>query len=215
MALALKIFEFNPFPVNTYLLYDTEMKDAVMIDAGMYTGNEESELEAFLSENGITVKALVNTHLHFDHCFGLSYMYDRHHLQTHAQQDDRTLGERFAEQAAMFGLQVRKALPSVGRWIEDGELLTWGAISLRVIHVPGHSPGGVAYYCEQLHCLFSGDVLFRRSIGRTDLPGGSYPQLIESIKRKLMVLPSDTIVYPGHGPSTTLAEEKQENFYLQ
>lgn len=215
MSLKIKIFEFNPFPVNTYLLYDDETKDAIVIDAGMYTPAEEMELSEFVADNALRLRALLNTHLHFDHCFGMNYMNEVYGLRTIAAKEDEFLLKAYAGQAARFRLKVKGPLPEIGCYVEKNELLEFGTISLKALHVPGHSPGSMVYYSSELNAAFSGDTLFCRSIGRTDLPGGDADLLIGSIKCELFTLPDTTVVYPGHGPSTTIGKEKTENFYIR
>ncbi len=213
-SLKLKKFEFNPFPVNTYLLYDEVSKDALLIDAGMSSLNEKEELISFISNEGLCLKGLLNTHLHFDHCLGINDVIETYKVSLYASCKDEFLLKTIQNQAAKFGFKVHPCQAEV-KDVKDGDRLSFGSIVLDALHVPGHSPGSIVYYSKDLECIFSGDVLFARSIGRTDLLGGDFDTLIKGIKMKLLTLPTSTIVYPGHGPSTTIGSEQSANFYLR
>jgi len=211
--MTIKTFTFNPFQENTCLLFD-ETKEAVLIDAGCITETEKLTLKRFIDENGLTLKRLINTHLHLDHQFGNKFVADTFGLLPEANQQDEFLLANVVAQARSFGFSVEEEAQALGAYINEGDEIKFGNCSLKAIHVPGHSPGSLAFYSEKEGVVFAGDVLFRNSIGRTDLPYGDYATLILSITKKLLPLPDSTVVYCGHGPSTTIGSEKSSNPYL-
>ena len=211
--MTIKQFEFNPFPVNTYILYD-DTNECALIDAGMFVEKEREELSSFIESNNLQIKHLLNTHLHFDHLLGSPYIQKKYGIKTKTHEGDLFLLDRVKNQAALFGLPMEDDEISVDELLKDGDTVTFGNTKLHVIHVPGHSPGSLVFYSEADRCLFSGDVLFRRSIGRTDLPGGNYDELITGIRNKLLTLPEDVSVYSGHGPKTSIEFEKRHNPFL-
>ncbi len=211
--MTIKTFTFNPFQENTYLLFD-ETKEAVLIDAGCITDTEKLTLKRFIDENGLTLKRLINTHLHLDHQFGNKFVTDTFGLLPEANQQDEFLLANVVTQARSFGFSVEEEAQALGTYINEGDEIKFGNCSLKAIHVPGHSPGSLAFYSEKEGVVFAGDVLFHNSIGRTDLPYGDYATLILSITKKLLPLPDSTVVYCGHGPSTTIRSEKSSNPYL-
>lgn len=207
-------FTFNMFGVNTYILWDNISKEAMIIDPGMVNDNERKIVDSFIEENGLNMRYLVNTHMHIDHSFGISYMIQKYGLKLACNIADQFLAERLMEQARMFGLPMSISELEINMEFNDGDKLSIGGEILNVMHVPGHSPGSIVIYAPESSFLISGDVLFDSSIGRTDLPGGNYKQLVDAIREKLMTLPDDTIVYPGHGLETTIGKEKISNPYL-
>lgn len=210
----IKQFTFNPIEVNTYLLYD-ETKECIIIDPGCFSSGEGQELISFIADNQLKPVGVLNTHLHFDHCFGTQFVFDTYGIQPRANALDRPLLERATQQLEMFGFKNRSIFTDYKLDITDGDLITFGNTTLKAIHIPGHSLGSIVYYNEKEDILITGDVLFRESVGRADLPGGDYFTLIEGIEQKLMTLPPHTVVYPGHGPSTTIQHEQNNNPYLQ
>lgn len=208
--MTIKVFTFNPFMENTYLLYD-ETNEAVIIDAGCLSEIERSVLKQYIEENGLTLKRLLNTHLHLDHQFGNKFVSETYNIAPEANQLDEFLIDTYPIQTAAFGFNNAGEAQPLGRYIEDGEKIKFGNTELQAIHVPGHSPGSLAFYNEKEGILFSGDVLFLESIGRTDLMGGDHATLINSITERLFILPDKTVVYPGHGDVTTIGYEKQYN----
>lgn len=207
-----KIFTFNPFMENTYVLYD-ETNEAVVIDAGALFDSEKQELKKYIEENNLTLKRVLNTHLHLDHQFGNHFLFNTFGIAPEAHESDRILLDTYPIQAQAYGFNAGPAQP-LKRTIEDNEIITFGNTELRAIHVPGHSPGSLVYYNEKENVLFSGDVLFLESIGRTDLPGGDYGTLIKGITDRLLTLPANTVVYSGHGDNTTIGYEKTHNPFL-
>ena len=209
----IKRFEFNMFPVNCYVLYD-ETGEAVVIDAGCYYSQEGQALKDFVADNGLRIVRLLNTHLHPDHIYGNAFMLKQFGLKAYAHSAEEFLLKGAATLSRMFGVPMTEPMPELGGHIEDGDEVSFGKTRLEAILVPGHSPGGLCYYCADDGCLFSGDVLFQGSIGRADLPGGDYEQLIQHVHSRLLVLPDETMVYPGHGAATNIGWEKRYNPYL-
>ncbi len=210
--LKIKSFEFNAFGVNTYVVWDDVTRECAVIDPGMATAADTALLESFIDDRHLTVVHLVNTHLHIDHTLGDDFVIDRYGTPLEANENDEFLGEARDGQARMFGMRVPFTSPlKIGVRLKEGDKIMIGSEALDVLEVPGHSPGSLVLYAPSAGFVITGDVLFRRSIGRTDLPGGSYRQLIDGITAKLMRLPDDTVVYPGHGPSTTIGEERRMN----
>lgn len=211
----LQRFEFNMFGVNTYVIYDPDSLEAAIIDPGMVEAHERDAIDRFIADNNLRVKYLLNTHLHIDHVFGDEHVMDKYRVGISASTDDNILSTRIAEQARMFHLRVNVPnVLNIATPLNDGDRLMLGNEPIDVLAVPGHSPGSLAFYCPRSKFVITGDALFNMSIGRTDLPGGDYSQLITSITRQLLPLPVDTKVYPGHGPSTTIEHESKHNPYL-
>jgi len=210
-----KIFEFNPISENTYVAYD-ETKECVIIDPGCFFPDEKAALLDFILDNDLVVKHLLNTHLHFDHVFGNNFIHEQFHLDTEANKGDEFLLEQMPAQLEMFGFKDSDGrIPKIGKYLNENDVVTFGNQKLIVLQIPGHSPGSIVFYNQDAGCVFAGDVLFRGSVGRTDLAGGNHQELIDGIKKKLLSLPGDTVVYSGHGPLTTIREEIKSNFYLQ
>ena len=210
--MTIKTFTLNPFQVNSYLVYD-ETKEAVLIDAGCYSVEEQNLVKDFIDSNQLELKRVINTHLHLDHQFGNKFIYETYKIEPEAGADDEFMINGFQNQALFYRLSVGEAQP-LGRYITDGEEITFGNSTLVALHAPGHSPGSMMFYSEKDGALFAGDVLFQGSIGRTDLPNGDHATLIKSITEKILPLPDSTVVYCGHGPTTTIGEEKKSNPFL-
>lgn len=207
-------FQFNMFGETTYIVWDDKSRQAAVIDPGMINDRERRELDDFISEHSLTVKYLINTHVHIDHVFGDRYVSERYGVPVSAHPADSPLAERVTQQAQMFRLPVNVENIVIESPLADGDTLTLGNESIEVIHVPGHSPGGIALYAPESGFVISGDSLFAGGIGRTDLPGGDYPTLVKAIQERLLTLPADTVVYPGHADPTTISHERQYNPYL-
>lgn len=203
----IKQFEFNLFGVNTYIVWDAKSRRAAVIDPGMTSPDEYAVVDSFIADNNLNVARLINTHLHIDHTFGDRHIMNRYGVQLEAHPDDAFLGSRLREQAAMFHLRVAPEPLSIDAILLQGDVITLGDDSLNVLHIPGHSPGSIVLYNATDGFVITGDVLFCGSIGRTDLPGGNHAALIRGIHEKLLTLPPSTVVYPGHGPATTIARE--------
>lgn len=206
-------FEVNYFSENTYIIHD-ETLEAVIIDCGCLLPQEEKEISDYIIENKLTLKHNLCTHLHLDHIFGNGFIYNTYGLHPEAHKADVETLPTADEQARRFNLPKHIKHIKVEKYLHDGGVITFGNSELTALLVPGHSPGSLAYYNKKNGYLFSGDALFAGSIGRTDLWGGNMDILISAIKDKLLSLPDETIVYPGHGPETTIFAEKRGNPYL-
>ena len=210
----IKCFVTNPIQENTYLLIDEASKKCVVVDAGILYDYEEKEFSTYLETNGLQLVAALNTHLHLDHCFGNDFLYKKYGIKAKADKKEEMNLNMLKSYAQVFGIPYNGDIQELDSYLNDGDEITFGETTLRVISVPGHSAGGVGFYNEKDGILIIGDSLFKGSIGRTDLPGGDYATLISSLTKRIMTLPENTIVYPGHGPSTTIVEEKRYNPYL-
>ena len=211
--LKIKSFVFSPIQENTYLLYN-EFNDCIIIDPGCYFPEEQDELHAFITQSRLKPWMLLNTHCHLDHVFGNKFVAETYQLTLQLHEKEKLLLDYAPTSGLMYNMPFDNY---VGEYIylKEGDIIKLGEDELRVIEAPGHSPGHICFYCAKQNFIISGDVLFNRSIGRTDLPGGDHQTLINNIRKKLFVLPDETVVYSGHGPVTTIGQEKAENPFLQ
>jgi hydroxyacylglutathione hydrolase len=200
---------FSPIDVNTYVLAD-ESGECAIIDCGCYDRHEFGKLTGFLERKNLKPVLLLNTHCHLDHVFGNGFMLEKYNLKTYASIDEETNRKKTVVHAEIFGLTMTEP-PEPAGFISDEQVFTFSNTKLRTIHVPGHTTGSMAFYCEKDSCVFTGDALFAGGIGRTDLEGGDYRTLIDSILKRLFVLPLSTVVYPGHGGQTTIEKERMTN----
>ena len=202
-------FVFNPFQENTYVLSD-DTNECVIIDPGCYDEAEKRELTDYISDNDLTVRMLWNTHCHIDHVLGNDFVKQKYNTALYIHQTEEFVLNAQKILAPHYGLQhYHEAKPDF--YLKEGDVVKFGKQTFVVLFVPGHSPGHVAFYNEQEKIVIAGDVLFQSSIGRTDLPGGDFNTLINSIHQKLFTLPDDVTVYPGHGAETTIGSEKRTN----
>jgi len=209
----LKSFVFNPFQENTYLVWDDDLNCAI-IDPGCSAEYEQNELIEFIDKNGLKPVKLLNTHCHVDHVLGNKFLVDKYRLELEMHKGDVPVLNAVPNYGASYGFNTGEmAVP--GKFLNDGDTVSVGSIDLKVIHTPGHSPGGICFYHEPSKQVIVGDALFYGSIGRTDLPGGNHAQLIDAIKTKLLTLPEDVQAHSGHGPSTNIGFEKNHNPFLQ
>ena len=205
-------FTFNPFQENTYVVYD-ETKMCIIIDPGCYDANEQQQLTQFIESQGLTPVAVVNTHCHIDHIFGIRFCTSTYGIDFICHEKDVVVLESGRTTAQMYGLSYLPS-PDPHSFITEGENVNFGNSSLEVRFTPGHSPGSVCFVAHEEKFVIGGDVLFRGSIGRTDLPGGDFDTLIQSIRAELFTLPDAYTVYSGHGEETTIGFEKQYNPFL-
>lgn len=211
----IKRFEFNLFGVNTYVVWDEATMETAVIDPGMSDPQECETLRQFIKRENLQVTELINTHLHIDHTLGNEYVEDMYGVDLTADDMDAPLGAMRAQQAAMFHLRGAATEPvKIDTEVKDGDKIYLGEEYFLVLSVPGHSPGSIALYSPSDHFVITGDALFRGSVGRTDLPGGNHSLLINAITDKLLSLPEETTVYPGHGPATTIGNELVNNPFL-
>ena len=209
----IKTIPCNMLDENCYIVSD-ETKECMIIDCGAFSEMEQRAISDYIKTEGLKPVLYVLTHGHFDHTTGIKWVYDTYGLQPTICERDAELYKNFKEDvASMIGYQVDYDLPIIGRCLNDGDTVTFGNSTFKVINTPGHSKGSVVFYNKENNVAFTGDTLFRGSIGRTDLPGGSMFQMINSL-RLLEQLPDDTTIYPGHGPETTMKLEGATNPYL-
>lgn len=205
-------FVFNPFQVNTYILYD-ETRECVIIDPACSTKEEEKLLIDFIIINRLKPKKIVLTHPHIDHIVGVVAIKNEFKIPVAGHKNSTEILNQSGVYAMMMGLSEIKSF-NLDEFLQEKDIIEFGNQKFNVIYTPGHADGSICLYSDTENCLFSGDVLFQGSIGRSDLPSGNFSILISSITEKLMILPEDTIVYPGHDDSTTIGEEKNSNPYL-
>lgn len=210
----LKVFVNNPWQQNTVILYDNT-GEAVVVDCGCFGEDERKNLSDFFKAEKLKPVALLCTHLHIDHIFGNNFMKDVYDLEAQASKDDDFLIKNAVEYASLLGITGITPPPPLGKYLKDGDKFKFGESELEVIAVAGHSPGGLCFYSAKDKLLIAGDVLFAGSIGRSDFPGGNGKVLLQDIREKLFVLPDDVVVIPGHGPSTTIGEERKHNPFFK
>lgn len=236
----IKQFVFNPFGVNCFVL-SNNAGDAILIDPSVSNASERAALADYIKNAGFKVRRVLNTHLHLDHVLGNAFVERTFGIKAEAHEEDNFLLDLQEEQSQMFGLPVEEIAPPLGNFLAEGDVVEIPGIKLHVIHVAGHSPGGIAFYCENANdgetnaaaedtatenaatenaatenakpvpVLFPGDILFAGSMGRADLFGGDEEALVSGIRSKLLTLPGETVVLPGHGPATTI-EDERSNF---
>jgi glyoxylase-like metal-dependent hydrolase (beta-lactamase superfamily II) len=210
--MTIKAFCFNPFYENTYILYEGG-GEAWIFDPGCSNKSEEAHILDFISENKLTLSRLLLTHAHIDHILGLDFVYKYFHLTPEMHESERIILESAVQISTMYGIQYNHQ-PKINSYIIDNQIIKYNKLEINCLWTPGHSPGSISYYIKDLGILIGGDVLFEGSIGRTDLPGGDYDLLIHSIKTRLFPLNDDTEIYPGHGGTTSIGQEKLTNPFL-
>jgi glyoxylase-like metal-dependent hydrolase (beta-lactamase superfamily II) len=204
----------NPFGENMYILWDEASHEAVVVDPGMMRDGEREMVTKFIDEHNLSVKHILLTHLHVDHITSARWLADKTGADVCGSVLDNQLGQELPDQVAHFRINIEVEPLTVDRNLADGDTIQLGDETIQVLHVPGHSPGGLAFYLPQSALLISGDTIFNGSVGRTDLWGGDMAQLINSIREKILPLPDETVIASGHGPTTTIADEKRFNPFL-
>ncbi|MDB5209770.1 MAG: fold metallo-hydrolase [Sediminibacterium sp.] len=207
-----KQFTFSPVQENTYVLYNEQNK-AIIIDAGCYFSAEQETLKDFINNTQLQPVRLLNTHCHLDHVFGNKWVSETWDLELWLHAGEEPMLKLAPLSGEKWGLPFQNYQGPL-HFLEEGDTIILGEDELRVILAPGHSPASICFYCEKQKFLIGGDVLFRESIGRTDLPGGDHETLLKSIREKLFVLPDEVVVYSGHGIPTTIGYEKANNPFL-
>jgi len=208
------VFTFSPFEENTYVI-STQNKNCIIFDPGCYFATEEQQLKAYIEDKKLNPVLLINTHAHLDHIFGNAFVHKTWGLLPRIHRDELPMLQNAPQISQAYGLQFTEASPEPDVFLEEGDRIELDGTGMIAILTPGHSIASLSFYNALEGYLIAGDVLFRESIGRTDLPGGDYDTLINGIREKLFVLPDDTIVYPGHGPKTTIGYEKRNNPFLR
>jgi glyoxylase-like metal-dependent hydrolase (beta-lactamase superfamily II) len=203
---------FNSFQVNTYLVRN-EQNECLVVDPAFYSPDEIHRFDRYISDNGLQITGQINTHGHVDHVLGVLHVKSTYGCPFRAHTNEAGLVNNAPLMGEVFGLRVAP-IPGIDETLEDRQEIHLGAYSLQSILVPGHSPGSLAFYSPEGKFVITGDALFQMSIGRTDLPGGDYDTLIHSIRSRLLTLPGETVVYPGHGAPSTIAEEADGNPFL-
>lgn len=206
------IFTFNPFSENTYVLYD-ESKDCIIVDPGCSTEAEQEQLTDFIAQQALVPVHLVNTHCHIDHVLGNKFVSDRYGLPLTSHAGEQVVLDAQPMVSQMYGISYMRS-PDIKVFLDQDDVLTFGNTSLKVLFTPGHSPASISLYNHESLQLIAGDVLFDGSIGRTDLPGGNFDTLIDSIKKQFLVLDDKVVVYSGHGEITTIGKERRSNPFL-
>lgn len=209
-----KKFTFNPWQENSYLLYD-ETGECAFLDMGCTSDEDYKELDDFIEDKNLTVKYIINTHLHIDHILGNYKLKETYKVPVLAHENDEFLLENAETFAEQIGFKLQNPPPAIDKYIDEGDELSIGDFKLQMFHIPGHTPGSLVFYNAKDGILLSGDVIFYESIGRTDLIYGNHSALIKGITSKILRLPDDTVVYPGHGPKTTIEHEKCSNPFLK
>lgn len=206
-------FTFSPIEENTYVLHN-ESGDCLLIDPGCYSDAERQELKSFITQNQLRPKYLLNTHCHLDHVFGNKFVHETWQLEPYLHPNEQVMLENASIAGARWGMPFENYTGAI-HFLREGDLIRLGDDQLKVLLAPGHSPGHVCFYCAEQQFIIAGDVLFKMSIGRTDLPGGDFDTLLKSIHEQLLLLPDDTRVYPGHGTFTNIGFEKANNPFLK
>jgi hydroxyacylglutathione hydrolase len=209
----LKIFVFNTFMVNCYLIYD-DTCEAVIIDASCYDVKEQKQVIDFISTNNLKLVRNINTHCHIDHILGNAFIEDTYGIRPEYHPDAAHFFVTAKEIGLSFGYRLDR-IPEPKGYLEDGDIISFGHSELKVLSTPGHAAGSICLYSGNDGFVITGDVLFRETIGRTDLPTGDFDQLMDSIKNKLFTLPPETTVWPGHGPETTISYEMVNNPFIR
>lgn len=211
--LSIKSFTFNPFSENTYVVY-TEFNNAYIIDPGNFTDEENLILKHFIADNDLKIENILLTHAHIDHVLGLQWAFDEYQVPVMLHEIEREILDRNPIDAMRFGFQFKAFVGEI-LYLKEGDILNLNEDELKVLHLPGHSPGHIAFYNEAQKLIISGDVLFEGSIGRTDLYKGDQAQLLESIRIKMFNLHAETKVYNGHGNSTNIGFEREYNPFFK
>tara|TARA_Y100000022_G_scaffold29040_1_gene22498 strand:- start:3100 stop:3738 length:639 start_codon:yes stop_codon:yes gene_type:complete len=209
----IKIFTFNQFFENTFIISDST-NECIIIDPGCYDKNEKQILQDYILSNNLVPTRLINTHCHIDHILGNNFVSKTWDLELEIHHKDIDLLKNSKDIADLYGFVNYEKSPITNKFLVEGDIIEFGKSNLEVLFTPGHAPGHISLYSKNENFIISGDVLFNNSIGRTDLPGGNYNTLIDTIKSKFLCLDDSTVVYCGHGPSTTVGKERINNPFL-
>lgn len=207
-------FTMNPFGMNCYILWSAPGGECIVIDPGMMMTSENDMITSFIDSNNLTLKHILLTHCHVDHACAARWLATKYGVEVEAGEQEKMIAEQMPQQGARFGLKIDSTPLTIDHILSEGDVIDFAGEEIHVLETPGHSPGSRSFYCPKSSLVITGDVLFQSSIGRTDLPGGSFTVLMDSIKNKILTLPPDTLVVPGHGNTTTIADEKVYNPFL-
>ncbi len=207
-------FTMNPFGMNCYILWSSPGGECAVIDPGMMLDSEREMITSFIDGNNLTVKHVLLTHCHIDHACGARWLAQRYGAEIEAGAKEDIIAQNMPLQAQRFGLRIDSTPLVIDKILSEGDIITLAGEKIKVLETPGHSPGSLSFYIPESSVILTGDVIFQSSIGRTDLLGGSFPQLIDVIKTKILTLPSETVIVPGHGDTTTVGDEKIYNPYI-
>lgn len=210
--MTVKTFHFNPFQVNTYVLHD-DTGEAIIVDPGNYYADENEQLQNYIVKENLAVQYVVNTHPHIDHVIGNSWCLKHLDTPIYIHEKALELYHQTHSYCAVLGMEIEPC-PEPSKFLQEGDILTFGMQRLQVFYTPGHADGSICLYDEKHKMVFVGDVLFAGSVGRTDLPTGSFPVLMQSIREKLLTLPDETTVFCGHEMTTTIGYERQNNPFI-
>ena len=210
----IKSFTFNPFQENTYIIYD-KTKECLIVDPGCYTEEEKNILKEFITKQKLTPTKLINTHCHIDHILGNKFVHQQWGVPLYIHKADLPLLENAKKISEMYGFESYDDSPLPQHYLEEHNIITCGKSSFNILFTPGHAPGHICLLNKKNNIIISGDVIFKNSIGRTDLPGGDHNTLMNSIMKKIFPLPNETQIFCGHGPITNLGSEKKYNPFLQ
>ncbi len=211
--ITVKKFTFNPFAENTYVLSNS-LKECIIVDPGCSNAYEQEQLIGYIEKSGLKPVRLLNSHCHIDHVLGNEFIKEKYNLLLEAHRNEIPVLKGVHDYAAVFGVALDEQKP-IDKFLEHNEVSNFGDSYFRVLHAPGHSPGSICFYFEMEKIIICGDVLFKGSVGRYDLPGASGEELFRSVTEVLMALPDDILVYSGHGPETTIGEERKTNPFLK
>ena len=210
-----KRFVVNPIEENCYIIWDDISCEGAIIDCGTWSKGENNSIVTFLRDKNISLKYALQTHMHFDHCLGLSFLSQQYDIIPLCHKDDLYVYHGAPEMVMKwFGIDISNTQPEVNATLTENTILKLGDVTIQILHTPGHTPGGLCYYIPQARIVLTGDTLFNMGIGRTDLPGGNYEQELFSIREKLFSLPYNTKILPGHGPESFIDQEINSNPYL-
>lgn len=204
----------NPFSMNCYILWNGPRGRGIVVDPGMMTQSEKDMITGFIDSNNLTLERILLTHCHVDHACAARWLAERYGVQVEAGAKEEILAAEMPSQAARFGLKIDSMPLVIDNILSQDEEIDFGDEKIRVLETPGHSPGSLSFYCPDSSAVITGDTIFQSSIGRTDLFGGSFSVLINSIKTQILTLPAETVIIPGHGETTTVNDEKIYNPYL-
>ena len=207
-------FTMNPFGMNCYILWSVPGGECIVVDPGMMLERENDMITSFIDGNNLTLKHILLTHCHIDHASGARWLSQHYGVDIEAGAEEAGIAENMPIQAQRFGLKIDSSPLVIDKILSEGDVITLAGEDIKVLETPGHSPGSLSFYIADSAVILTGDVIFQSSIGRTDLLGGSFSQLIDVIKTKILTLPADTVIAPGHGDTTTVADEKIYNPYI-